>query len=116
MAATGTRPTPTASPRVTRGGGALARDTSSAPAALGVALAVAVLYAFFASGAIGIPEESRLQIGVAALSFATLAALLFGRGLRISGAPLGVPGLALLAGFAAWSGLSITWSIAPDES
>ncbi len=86
------------------------------PLALGVALAVAVLYAMFASGAIGIPEESRLQVGLAALAFAALAALLYGRGLRVAGARLAVPGIALLAGFAAWSGLSITWSVAPDES
>ena len=84
--------------------------------ALGAGLAIAVLYAMFANGAIGIPQESRLQIGVAALAFASLAALLYGRGLRVAGGPLALPGIALLAGFAAWSGLSITWSIAPDES
>ena len=75
-----------------------------------------MVYATFASGAIGIPQESRLQIGVAVLAFAALAALLFGRDLRMAGGSLAVPGIALLAGFAAWSGLSIAWSIAPDES
>jgi len=77
---------------------------------------VAVLYAMFAEGAIGIPEESVVQIGVAAIALVTLAALLFGRGLRASPAPMALAGLAMLAGFAAWSGLSIAWSIAPDQS
>ncbi len=90
--------------------------TPRTPALLGAGLAAAVVYATFASGAIGIPQESRLQIGVAALAFATLAALLFGRDLRVAGGSLAVPGIALLAGFAVWSGLSIAWSVAPDES
>jgi len=83
---------------------------------LGAGLAAAVVYAIFASGAIGLPQESRLQIGVAVLAFAALAALLFGRDVRVAGGALAVPGIALLAGFAAWSGLSIAWSVAPDES
>lgn len=70
----------------------------------------------FASGAIGVPEETRLQIGVAVIALATLAVLSFGTGLRVAPAPLAGAGLALLAGFAAWSGLSGAWSVAPDES
>jgi len=84
--------------------------------ALAAGLAVAVTYAMFASGAIGIPEESRLQVGLAVLAFPALAALLYGRGLRLSGAPLAVPGVLALVAFAGWSGLSIAWSITPDES
>ncbi len=92
------------------------RRADRGPVALGAALGAAVLYAMFAEGAIGIPQESALQVGVAAIALATLAGLLFGRGLRFSPAPLALAGLALLAGFALWSGLSIAWSIAPDES
>ncbi len=115
MAATGMRPATTAPLRDHSRAGVHER-APAAPAALGVGLAVAVLYAMFANGAIGIPQESKLQIGVAALAFASLAALLYGRGLRMAGGRLALPGIALLAGFAAWSGLSIAWSIAPDES
>ena len=89
---------------------------SASAALLGAALVVAVLYAAFASGSIGIPEESRLQIGVALIALGALAALVFARGLRASPAPLAVVGLALLAGFALWSGLSTAWSVSPDES
>src|SRR5215208_8041156 len=51
------------------------------PALLGTALAVAVLYAAFANGAIDIPEETRLQVGVSAVAILTIATLLFGRSL-----------------------------------
>lgn len=88
----------------------------SSAALLGLGLLVAVTYAACAHGAIGIPEESRLQIGVVVLAFVALAAGLYGRVLRVD-APAGAKwGVALLAGFAAWAALSITWSVAPDES
>jgi hypothetical protein len=91
-------------------------DTPPGAAALGVGLAIVVLYAMFASGAIDIPDETRLQVGVALLSLATLAGVLFGRGLRVAGVPGAGLGIVLLAGFAAWSALSIAWSISPDQS
>ena len=114
MAATQTRPA--AAPRIlgSADGAAAARE-GRAPILLGAALAAALLYAAFASGAIRIPEESRLQVLVAAIALATLAATLFGA-LRFDASPRAVAGLWLLGGFAAWSALSITWSIAPDET
>src|SRR5215208_3659336 len=54
---------------------------ATSPALLGAALAVAVLYAAFANGAIDIPEETRLQVGVSAVAILTIATLLFGRSL-----------------------------------
>ena len=113
MAATAVRPGRAVTARFATPGGVL-RSESRSPIALGVSLGVAVLYAMFAEGAIGIPEESVLQIGVAAIALVTLAVLLFGRGLRASAAPMALAGLAMFAGFAAWSGLSIAWSISPD--
>lgn len=87
------------------------------PWALGIALAVAMLYAAFANGAIGLADSSRLQLGVAVLALGTVAALLFHRGgLRLSAATSAWMGLGLLALFAGWVGLSMTWSIAPDAS
>ena len=75
-----------------------------------------MLYAAFANGSIGIPEESRLQVAVALISLATLGALLYGSGLRVQASPAAGWGVALLVAFAGWAALSITWSIAPDES
>ena len=53
---------------------------------------------------------------MAAIAFGTLAGLLFGRGLRFEPSRGAMLGVGLLVGFAAWCALSITWSIAPDQS
>ena len=117
MAATTTR-RPAAGTRA----GAGARPSSPAggrelpAAALGIALAVAVVYASFASGAIGVAQGSRLQIGVARDRLRHPGGLLYGRGLRVQAPATARWGVALLAGFAAWAALSITWSVAPDQS
>src|SRR4051794_6936582 len=83
---------------------------------LGIGLAAALVYAAFADGAIALPMEARLQVGVAALALLAIGALLFGRGIRASSTTAGWAGLALLVVFAAYSGLSLAWSIAPDGS
>jgi len=114
MAVTAVRSPRVRAPASPAGAGPWREERS--PVALGVALGIALLYAMFAEGAIGIPQESVLQIGVAAIALAALAVLLFGRGLRASAAPMALVGLALLASFAAWSALSISWSISPDQS
>ncbi len=77
---------------------------------------MAVVYAAFANGSIGIPEESWLQAGVALVCLGTLAVLLYGSGLRADAGPAARWGIGLLVGFAAWAALSITWSVAPDAS
>ena len=84
--------------------------------ALAAALAVVVVYAAAADGAIEIPQETRLQIGVALVSLFTLAGLLFGTELRFTPDRRAGAGLWLLAGFTVWSALSLIWSIAPDEA
>src|SRR3954470_1421968 len=99
-------PTAAAEPRV----------RARAPVALGAALAIAIVYAAFANGAVGLADESRLQVAIAAIAVPAVAALLFGRGLVARLPRRAWIGLALLAGFAAWNGLSILWSIAPDQS
>src|SRR4051812_22904648 len=83
---------------------------------VGLGLAATVVYAAFGDGAIALPMEARLQVGIAALTLLAIAALLFGRGMRASSTTSGWAGLALLLGFAAYSGLSLAWSIAPDGS
>ena len=88
---------------------------SVTPAALvALGLGAVVAYAAFADGAIALPMEARLQVAVAALALGTLAALLFGRGVRVGAGTLGWAGLVLLVVLTAFSGLSLAWSIAPD--
>ncbi len=110
MAATATRPSARSRLRDRLG------DTPPGAAALGVALAVSSLYAAFASGAIGLAEQSRWQLIVTVIAFATLAGLLFGRGLRFTPSRGALLGVGLLVAFAGWCALSITWSVAPDQS
>src|SRR5215210_2976342 len=113
MATTATRPASVAPGEGIRAlGGTIGPP---APAALGVALALAILYAAFAGGAGDVVDGSRLQVGIAAISLGAVAALLFG-GLRAAARPPAVAALGLLVAFAAWSGLSIAWSVAPGES
>ena len=111
MAATATRPAGSSARIRARTG-----DVPPGAAALGVALLVATAYAVFASGAIGVTDQARFQVIVAAIAFGTLAGLLFGRGLRFEPSRGAMLGVGLLVGFAAWCALSITWSIAPDQS
>src|SRR5919108_47598 len=69
------------------------------PLLLAAALGVAVLYAAFANGAIGIPDETRLQVGIASVSILAIAALLFGRTLGAAARSPAYGGLILLGGF-----------------
>jgi hypothetical protein len=92
-----------AGPRSTRAGGAL----------LGGLLA-ALLYAAFAGGAASYPHAARLQAGLCVLAALAVGALLWRGDLRLSGSPAGWIGLGLLAAFAAWTGLSLAWSVAPS--
>src|SRR3954453_15070439 len=78
---------------------------------LGIGLGAALVYAAFADGAIALPMEARLQVGVAALALLAFGALLFGRGVRASSTTAGWTGLALLVVFSACSGLSSPWSL-----
>jgi O-Antigen ligase len=70
-------------------------------------------YAVFASGATSIPEDSRVQVGIA------VAVLLAGLGLAsgelgAARSPLAWAGAAMLAFYALFSAISVAWSIAPD--
>jgi len=84
--------------------------------ALGIGLLVAVAFAAAFNGAIRVTDASDLQVGLALVGIGTLAALVAGRGLRSSAHAGGWAGVALLAVYGAWCALSISWSIAPDES
>lgn len=81
-----------------------------------VAIAACLLYAAFANGATDLPAESRLQLALAVIATGACAAWLYGNGLALRASPLGWAGVALLGGFAVWTGASIAWSVAPDRS
>ena len=78
-------------------------------------LVLSGLFAAFNNGATAIPEESRLQVGIAATGLVCGIGLSAGA-LRAGGSPWAWLGVALLAAFALWSALSAAWSAAPDET
>lgn len=84
----------------------------------GVALGLGacVIYAAFDSGAIGLPAEARLQLAVSALGLLTLGGLLVAPGMRARASGAGWAGLAALALFVVWTGVTMAWSIAPDAT
>ena len=100
-------------PRVSAQG---TNDRPTGAAMVGLALLGVAAWAIFANGATSLPNEARLQIATAALALVTLAGLLFSPRVRLRAPVKALVGLGLLVLFAAWSGLSLDWSIAPDLS
>ena len=83
---------------------------------LAAALIVLCAYAAFARGGVGLPRETCLQLAVAALAAIVAGWWLGARSLRPAADPLAVTGVVLLVGFAAWTGASLLWSVAPDDT
>ena len=84
--------------------------------ALLVALVAACTYAVFAHGGVGLPEEPRLQIGVALVSIGAAIGWLFSRTLSLRASTEAWIGVGLLFGFAVWCGVTLLWSVAPDDT
>jgi hypothetical protein len=78
-------------------------------------LVFAGIFAAFNNGATAIPQESRLQVGIAAIGLVCGLGLAAGA-LRAGRASLAWFGVAVLGSFALWSALSTLWSAAPDLS
>src|SRR5437763_9588792 len=93
-----------------------AGTATSVPAILTSALLIVVLYAAFDHGAVALPAEARLQVVIAALAVAAGAAWIWTGTLRLAAPRLAVAGTALLAGFACWSGITLLWSVAPNQT
>ncbi len=91
-----------------------ARPGERPPWLLAVLVAVAVSAAF-AGGATTIPESSRIQVMLVALAAFSLAGVCLGK-LRGDAPRMVWAGIGLLGALAIWSGISIEWSIAPDET
>ncbi|HTN25352.1 MAG TPA: O-antigen ligase family protein, partial [Solirubrobacteraceae bacterium] len=76
----------------------------------------ACAYAVFAHGASGLPEEPRLQIGVALIAVAASVGWLFSGSLRLRAPAIVWVGVALLGAFAVWCAITLAWSVAPDRT
>jgi hypothetical protein len=104
-----------------RGGLPLQRQRSraaSAPAAIAVggALTLLMLYAAFDHGAASVAAGARVQVVVAAIAACAAGALIWTGTLRLDAPRRALAALALLFAFAIWSGVSLAWSIAPNQT
>lgn len=95
---------------------AIKGKSSLAATVLISALVLLVLYAAFDHGAGGVAAGARLQVAVAAIATVAAAAAIWAGTLRLIAPPLAAAGVGLLALFALWSGLSLAWSVAPDQT
>ncbi len=80
------------------------------------ALVAACMYAVFAHGGVGLPEEPRLQIGIALVSIGAAIGWLSSRALSLRAPAEAWIGVGLLLGFAVWCGVTLLWSVAPDNT
>jgi len=85
-------------------------------AGLVVVLLAAVGYAAFAHGATGPPADTRLQVALALALALACAVWLWDGGLRVRASSLGWAGIVLLVLLAAWTGVTVVWSIAPEST
>ncbi len=101
-----------------RPGGVVAVPARSAraPVALAGALLAIMLYAAFAHGAISTSTDAQIQVAVAVVAAIAGAVGLWSRALSFSAPRLCLAGVGLLALFAAWSGVTVLWSVAPDQT
>jgi O-antigen ligase len=84
--------------------------------ALAVALVAACAYAVFAHGAVGLPEEPRLQIAIALVAVFAASGWQFFGTLRLRApAPVWVA-VGLLGAFAVWCGVTLLWTVTPDRT
>lgn len=116
--AVSTRPPlrPALSPAIEARAEGEARSVGRAGPALLLALVAAIAYAAFAHGATEPPDETWLQLGLAGLTLAGAATWLWEGGLRLRAPAYAWAGLGLLFAFAAWSALSLLWTVAPDNT
>jgi hypothetical protein len=95
---------------------AAAGTTTRVPAILTGALLLVILYAAFEHGAVALPAEARLQVAIAALAAAAGGTWLWTGTLRLAAPRLAIAGIVLLAAFACWNGITLLWSVAPNQT
>ncbi len=86
------------------------------PVILALALALASTYAAFASGATRYPQETRLELILVVAALGAVVSWAGGGGVRWTTSRAATGGLLLFVLLAAWSALSLLWSITPDQT
>jgi hypothetical protein len=100
-----------------RGGESVAGETSSGAAILLLAaLSLLLLYAAFDHGATDVSAQARVQTALSVIAAVAAAVWIWSGALRVAVRPMAFAGLGALAAFAVWSGVTVVWSVAPDQS
>ncbi len=86
------------------------------PAGIGTALLALVLYAAFDHGAVSPAVNARIELGATALAVVALVPWVWTGTLRIAAPRTAAIAVGLLAAFAIWSGITMLWSVAPDQT
>jgi hypothetical protein len=86
------------------------------PLLLAGALLLVVLYAAFDHGAVGLAAGARIEVAIAVLAAVATVAWLGLDALRVPRSRLALAGVGLLAAFAIWCGVTLLWSVAPDQT
>jgi len=86
------------------------------PVALAGALLLACLYAAFAHGAVSPSADERVQVALAVVAAVAAAAWLCSGKLVLRAPAIVWTGLALLGAFAIWSGITLAWSVSPEQT
>ncbi len=94
----------------------VAARQSKAPLVLAGALLLLIAYAAFAHGAVSLSGGARIEVALAAIAAVAGAAWLWTGGLRLAAPATAIAGACLLAAFAFWSGITVLWSVAPDQT
>jgi hypothetical protein len=98
------------------GDSSLRSGLGTASGVLGSALLALCLYAAFAHGAVEPAAFERIQIAVAVISVIAVSGWLWNRTLVLRAPALAWAGLGLLTAFALWCALTLSWSVAPDQT
>jgi hypothetical protein len=95
-------------------------ESRATPLVLGAALLLVCLYAAFAHGAVSSSAEERLQLAVAAIAVVAIAAWQWQwqwpGTLHVQAPVIVWVALGLLGAFALWSGVTVLWSVSPDQT
>ncbi len=84
--------------------------------ALLLALLVMILYAAFSHGATALGTSARIEVALALAAALAGIVCIWGSGLRFHIPVLAGVGAVLLGLFAVWSGVTLAWSVAPDQT
>ena len=95
---------------------AVPRAWATLPTLIGVVLLAMILYSAFDHGSVTRGAATRVELVVAGLSVVAAFGWLWLGTISLRAPRVTLIGLGLLAAFALWSGLSVLWSVNPDQT